>query len=88
MNVFSIRGIRANTFPFYITQLNLHPTKELEMKKIAIALVTAGMLFGLGVAPSNAINCNAFNQGTYQAAHVVGANGNGLYKIAMACHFG
>lgn len=58
------------------------------MKKILIAIATGALVLGAGVAPSHAINCHALNQGTGNAYHVHSANGNGLIKIAMACHFG
>jgi len=53
---------------------------------VVISVFTAGLV--AVASPANAISCNAFNQGTGNAFHVQGANGNGLYKIASACHGG
>lgn len=57
------------------------------MKKIAILLATGALVFGAGAAPSQAVSCSAFNKGTATAAHDgKGKIGQGIVKIAMACH--
>lgn len=56
------------------------------MKKIAILIATGALVFGVGAAPSQAVNCKSFNQGTFRAAHINGVASPGIYKIAMACH--
>ena len=65
------------------------------MKKCIAAIVLALGATAVVAAPSQAVSCNAFNQGTYTAVH--GDQGNreghsqawdspGLWKLAMACH--
>lgn len=59
------------------------------MKKVIMSVVSIALMATFGVAssaPANAVNCNAFNQGTANAFHMHNASGNGLIKIAMACH--
>jgi hypothetical protein len=59
------------------------------MKKTAVAIgaaLLAAAAAAVAAAPANAVNCNSFNRGTGTAAHVAGAEGQGLYKIASQCH--
>lgn len=59
------------------------------MKRMTITIATLALVTSLGLVatPSaNAINCNAFNQGTAKAFHDKAAKGMGLLKIADACH--
>jgi hypothetical protein len=61
------------------------------MKKILSVVLAAFLAISFGAISSSsasAISCKAFNKGTYNAAHMVEAQGKGLYKIADACHGG
>ena len=61
------------------------------MKKVFAFMASVVIATSLGTISSssaNAVDCQAFNMGTYQAFHVAGADGAGLYKIASACHPG
>lgn len=59
------------------------------MKKIILAIALAIGAATIVSAPAQAIDCNAFNQGTARAAHYAPGNaGNapGIWRIAYACH--
>ncbi len=60
-----------------------------KMKKILLTFTATLLAVSVGAitgSSANAVNCQAFNQGTGNAFHVAGAAGAGLYKIAEACH--
>lgn len=59
------------------------------MKRITTSMAVTALIAALGIVTTpaaNAINCNAFNQGTAKAYHEKMAKGNGLVKIGMSCH--
>ena len=58
------------------------------MKKTIIAAAIAMGIGALISAPAQAIDCHAFNQGTFHAAHINGVTSPGILRIASACHPG
>ena len=65
--------------------------EEGRMKKLFATTAVSALVISLGMisgASAQAVDCKAFNKGTYTAFHVAGAEGAGLYKIAGQCHAG